>query len=77
MSQEFPQLKVMLSDFKDKNLDYDAGTGYALRYDVDGDGTPENYYFRNTDERAKAANQFIAALNKRIPGGTVNNEFAQ
>ena len=77
MSEEFPQLKNMLSDFESKNLDYDAGTGYALRYDVDGDGTPENYYFKSEDQKAAAANQFIAALNKRIAGGTVNNEFAQ
>lgn len=77
MSQEFPQLKVMLSDFENEDLDYDRGTGYALSYDVDGDGVSEQYYFRNDDERARSANQFIAALNKRIAGGTVNNEFAQ
>ena len=77
MSQEFPQLKVMLSDFENENLDYDAGTGYALSYDVDGDGVSEQYYFRDDNERARSANQFIAALNKRIARGTVNNEFAQ
>tara|TARA_R110002012_G_scaffold298187_3_gene496483 strand:- start:5200 stop:7011 length:1812 start_codon:yes stop_codon:yes gene_type:complete len=75
-SKKFPQLKNMLKDFKDENLDYDITTGYALRYDVDGDGEPENYYFKS-GQKDQAAEEFIAALNKRIARETVNNEFAQ
>jgi len=52
-------------------------TGYQLKMDIDGDGKEETYNFKNKNQRSSAAQQFIAALNKRIAGGTVNNEFAQ
>ena len=45
--------------------------------DVDGDGEKETYDFGSESEKDAAAQQFIAALNKRIARGTVNNEFAQ
>jgi len=77
MQDTYPQVTKLITDLEDLTFGSDANmlTGYQLEMDVDNDGEDETYNFKNKNQRSSAAQQFIAALNKRIAKGTVNNEF--
>ena len=79
MQDTYPSITKLITDLESTLFGSDGNmfTGYQLKMDIDGDGKEETYNFKNKNQRSSAAQQFIAALNKRIAGGTVNNEFAQ
>jgi len=79
MQDTYPQVTKLITDLESLwfGSDADLFSGYKLKIDADGDGKKETYDFGSEPQKDAAAQQFIAALNRRIAGGTVNNEFAQ